>query len=169
MQKRGDSMIYTKRCPACRSKFDVDSDKKTVTCPVCNEELTLEIPTSEHRKSMYLGGFCLKYVPSEITCTICGETKPISEFKVDTNQSTYHQQHCKDCSNEQYRIYYDSYKYRRLKKDTISKIPEINSRAPLSSVLNHLIKISKRKYNTEQILNYSINKIKETITGEIEA
>lgn len=167
MQKRGDSMNYNKRCPACKTFFDVDSKSKKVTCPNCHEELTLFIPTTERRRSVYTGGFCLKYIPSKMKCTKCGKTKPISEFKYDSTQARYHQATCKYCSNKQYRKYYEAYKQHKLQKEP--ELPEINPRAPLSSVLKHLIRVSKRKYNADEILNNQINIIKETITGEIEA
>lgn len=160
-------MILEKRCPICRGNFDIETESKTATCPHCNQVFVFSLPASDSRNPLYTGGICLKYTLKKKKCPKCKKTKPIDEFKKDLTSPYNHSSRCKFCMNEQYRLRYK--KAYRPKLKSAPEIHNVSARSPLSSVLSHLINISKNGYYSGQILNESINIIKETIIEGTEA
>ena len=160
-------MILEKRCPICRYHFDIDTKATIASCPHCNQVFELSLPPSDNRSTLYTGGICLKYTPEKKTCPKCKKTKPLEEFKKDLTSPDNHSSRCKFCMNEQYRQRYK--KTSRPEPNGVPNIPCVSTRAPLSSVLSHLVQVSKKGYYADKILNDSLQKIKETIIEASEA
>jgi predicted nucleic acid-binding Zn-ribbon protein len=155
-------MKVEKRCPRCRHRFDVNTKSKNATCPSCGITYDVYHPKTEYEIANNKGGIALRYVPPKKKCSCCNETKPITQFKKYSHSSDLHSSWCKKCTSKQNKLNYQNNK--KHKTVCVKDIPEVNAKAPLSSVLNHLIRISSNGYHADEILNDSLAKIKETIS-----
>lgn len=162
-------MIVEKRCPRCKQYFNVDTQSEKTTHETCGITYDVYHPTTESRKLNHVGGIALKYVPEKKECTCCNQIKPIDEFKKYSHSSDLHSSWCKECTSKQNKLNYNRDKTLKHKTKDIRGIPQVSVKAPLSSVLSHLIKISSKGYHSDKILKESICEIKETINESAEA
>ena len=153
-------MMVRKRCPHCKGRLDVDPEWKHVKCKPC--KIIWDIVPAKND----IGGIVLKHVPEKKKCTICKKTLPITLFRRSISSSDYHTSWCYQCISEKNKQYYNNRVNEYKQSD---KIPYVEARQPLSSILNHLIRVSKTGYHANEILKDNIEKIKETIIEGTEA
>lgn len=147
--------MIEKHCPACYDFTNVNPASTEGTCEKCGIKYTIN-----ENKNCF-GGIQLKYAPKKKRCTVCKKEKLIDEFYKNINSHDDHMSFCKECTKQKPK------KYVRKTEDT-KGIPNLSKRT-LSEVLPHLILISRKGYYADKILNESLNEIKETIRGEVEA
>jgi hypothetical protein len=139
-----------KQCPACHELTEVNLSHTDGFCDICGVHYTIN-----ENKNCYQG-IQLKYTVEKKTCSVCKEEKYIDEFYRNTNSSDDHMTFCKKCTKQKPK------KYVRKTRDK-KGIPDLSEKRTLSAVLPHLIKISRKGYYADKILNDSLSKIKETL------